>query len=195
MDRVQRQFERRMEGLVSPPESLDRPTEQVQQFVQERFEAAPAAHRFLHGRSWLGHPLHPLLTDLVSGAWTVAWIFDVLQVFRLRRLRPGASAAVAIGLIGTPMTALSGASDWQHTTGRARRIGLVHAALNAAVTLAYLISLMQRMRGRVGMGMAWGHLGFMLLTVSAYLGGEMVYDAGVNVLREREGEAAYRQAG
>src|SRR5215211_2593605 len=30
---------------------------------------------FLHGK-WLGHPLHPVLTDITVGAWTLGTIFD-----------------------------------------------------------------------------------------------------------------------
>lgn len=135
------------------------------------------------------------MTDLVTGAWTVAWVFDVLQVFRMRWLRPGADAAVALGLLSVPLTALSGAADWSHTTGKARRLGLLHAGLNTLSTLIYLVSLINRLKGRRGMGMAWGHLGFALVNLSAYLGGEMVYDEGVGVRRADDLSEELRQAG
>src|SRR3989442_255596 len=31
---------------------------------------------FMHG-TWLGHPLHPVLTDIPIGAWTIAILFDL----------------------------------------------------------------------------------------------------------------------
>ena len=123
---------------LSPPAWLDRPAERVQHLVRRllgRLPNAAASQRFLRGRGWLGHPSHPLLTDLVAGAWTVAWAFDLAQLLRMRRPQPGADAATAIGLAALPLTALAGAVDWQHTEGKARRLGLVHADLNILATL------------------------------------------------------------
>src|SRR5260370_7310349 len=34
----------------------------------------------VHG-TWLGHPLHPVLTDIPIGAWTLAVLFDILYLF------------------------------------------------------------------------------------------------------------------
>ena len=33
---------------------------------------------FLHG-AWLGHPLHPVLTDVPVGAWTTAVVLDAAE--------------------------------------------------------------------------------------------------------------------
>src|SRR5438045_4184420 len=33
---------------------------------------------FLHG-TWLGHPLHPAITDVPLGAWTTAAVFDLYE--------------------------------------------------------------------------------------------------------------------
>jgi uncharacterized membrane protein len=186
-------------GVTSPPESLDRPAERVQRLVRRllgRLPNAEASQRILHGRAWLGHPLHPLLTDLVSGAWTVAWVFDLSQLLRMRRLQTGADAAIALGLAAVPLTALAGATDWQHTEGKARRLGLVHAGLNILSTLLYLSSMRHRTRGRRVMGMLASHLGFLVINLSAYLGGELVYDEGVSVeQRAEDGGMAYRRVG
>ena len=40
--------------------------------------AAQKARNFLNG-TWLGEPLHVVLTDLPVGAWTVAMVFDALE--------------------------------------------------------------------------------------------------------------------
>ncbi|MFA7297038.1 MAG: DUF2231 domain-containing protein [Dehalococcoidia bacterium] len=191
---------RRMAMLaLSPPESLDRPAERVQHLVRRllgRLPNAAASQRFLRGRDWLGHPLHPLLTDLVAGAWTVAWVFDLAQLLRMRRLQPGADAAIAIGLAAVPLTALAGASDWQLTEGKARRLGFVHADLNILATLLYVSSMRHRRQGRRWMGMLTSHLGFLVVNVSGYLGGAMVYEEGVSVEQGTQKSAvAYRRAG
>jgi len=186
-------------GVLSPPESFDRPAARVQGLVRRllrRLPNAQATQGFLHGRTWLGHPLHPLLTDLVSGAWTVAWVFDLAQLLRMRRLQPGADAAITLGLAAVPLTALAGATDWQHSEGRTRRLGMVHAGLNILSTLLYVSSMRHRRRGRRVMGMLASHLGFLVINVSAYLGGEMVYDEGMGVQeRAEDGGMEYRRAG
>ena len=99
---------------------------------------------FLHG-VWLGHPLHPVLTDVPFGAWTVALTLDALESLSGRdELGPGADAAVAIGLAGAIGAAATGAVDWQATDDPARRVGLVHGLLNSGAALLYAASLLRR---------------------------------------------------
>src|SRR5690349_4879864 len=91
-----------------------------------------AVKDFLHG-VWLGHPLHPALTDLPVGAWTVALALDALESLSGRdELGPGADAAVALGLAGAVGAAATGLTDWRDTDDPARRAGLVHGLLNTA---------------------------------------------------------------
>ena len=128
--------------------------------------------------SWLGHPLHPLLTDLPIGAYSMASIVDVTAG------RAGAVAArrlIGVGLITTPPTAVAGVSDWSETYGPTQRVGLVHGLLNVTATLTQAASLMARRRGRRGAGMALSGLGLGIMAVSAYLGGNLSYSRGVGV--------------
>lgn len=174
-------------GLINPPERLDGPAEAAQRRFRRLMATLPngdAIEEGLRGRQWLGHPLHPLLTDVVVGAWTAAWVFDMAEMLGAKRLAPGADAAVALGLASSLPTALSGAADWNQTSGVARRLGLVHGSLNVLGTLLYSMSLINRIRGRRRAAHVWGHLGFGVASASAYLGGELVYDAGVQVLSD-----------
>lgn len=181
------QAQRRQPGLIALPDSLEAPAQRMQRFVRGVFgRTPPIVERTLRGRGWLGHPLHPVLTDLVAGAWTVAWFFDLFSIFGKTSLRKGADAAILLGLAGVPLTALSGASDWQHTRGEARKIGLVHSSLNTLVAVCYLISLRKRGHGKRVSGYFWANAGFVLLNVSAYLGGELVYDLGVGTSGGRD---------
>src|ERR671936_876851 len=50
---------------------------------------------FLHG-TWLGHPLHPVLTDVPIGAWTTAVLLDALDTLSEREYGPGADAAIGL---------------------------------------------------------------------------------------------------
>jgi len=77
--------------------------ERLQRAVIAIYEAGGQTGRrirdALHG-TWLGHPLHPVLTDVPLGAWTVAAILDRSARSRNRRLHHGADTAIGIGLVG-----------------------------------------------------------------------------------------------
>jgi nitrite reductase/ring-hydroxylating ferredoxin subunit/uncharacterized membrane protein len=166
---------------------LDPIGDALQQAVSGAYSAGgPTAQQlknFLHG-IWLGHPLHPVLTDVPLGAWTVALALDGVEAISGRReAAHGADAAVALGLVGAVGAAITGLTDWQHTDGRSRRIGLAHGLLNGTITLLYTASLRQRQRGERGAGRGFAALGFAVSMVSAYLGGDLVYEQRIGVSR------------
>ena len=76
--------------------------------------------------TWLGHPLHPVLTDVVLGAWTSSFLLDLIPG---RSTRTASDRLVDVGILAAVPTALAGLSDWADVWGRARRVGLVHAVL------------------------------------------------------------------
>lgn len=141
--------------------------------VQAGGGAGPAIKNVLHG-VWLGHPLHPALTDIPVGAWTVAAVLDALDAAGHERLGPGADAAVGIGLLGAAGSVVSGLADWSATDGPPRRQGLVHALLNAGATALYLTSFVMRRGGNRPAARGLAFLGLGIATVSAYIGGYLV---------------------
>jgi nitrite reductase/ring-hydroxylating ferredoxin subunit/uncharacterized membrane protein len=143
--------------------------------------------------TWLGHPLHPVLTDVTIGAWTSAWLLDLVPGDRAEEL---ADAFVGLGILSALPTAATGVSDWAETHGEDRRIGLAHGAGNVAALLAYVGSLAARRRGRRDLGVALSWAGIGLATFTAYLGGHLVYDKGVGVDRNVQPglPTAWRQA-
>src|SRR3954469_22825290 len=58
----------------------------------------------LHGK-WLGHALHPALTDVPIGAWTATLVLDLMEASGRRDLRGGADVTLAVGLAGAGMAA------------------------------------------------------------------------------------------
>ena len=128
---------------------------------------------FLHGK-WLGHPLHPAVTDVPVGAWTAAAVMDAADAAGGNdKYAAGSDAAVAVGLAGAALAAVSGLAEWRHTQDRPRRIGVVHASLNGSATLLYAVSLTLRSRGNRGLGRALSFVGFATVMVGAYLGGHL----------------------
>lgn len=157
----------------------------LQTGVSGAFKAAgPAGAQvkdFLNG-VWLGHPLHPALTDVPVGAWTATCVLDALEmVTGNEQFGIGADTSVAVGLAGAVASALTGLSDWQYLTGPSRRLGVVHGLLNVGVAALYSTSLGLRCSGARGAGRITSLLGYSMLTISAEFGGHLVYHDLANV--------------
>lgn len=128
--------------------------------------------------TWLGHPLHPALTDLPVGAWTLATALDVVAVGKAQQT---ADTLVGLGLVAAIPTAAAGWSDWSDTVGEDRRVGLAHAMANQVAAASYAVSLLQRVRGRRWSARLWGLIGFTSMTAGAYLGGHLTFGRGLGV--------------
>ena len=130
--------------------------------------------------TWLGHPLHPMLTDIPIGSWTSAFVLDIVGG---KRGRQAADMLVGIGVLSALPTAAAGLSDWADTIGEERRLGTVHAGANVAALSLYSLSWLARRRGSRGLGVALGFLGAGAATAGGYLGGHLVYRKGVGADR------------
>jgi uncharacterized membrane protein len=165
---------------------IDDVADPVQNAVREVLHRAPRLGAFLHGE-WLGHPLHPALVALPVGAFTTAMVLDTMELFgKGRRYRRAADTTLRIGLVGAGLAILPGLADWSHTTEGAKRVGFVHASLNAIVAGLYGASILARSRRKRGLGIGLSMAGFALLGASAWLGGELVFRFGVRVQTEGE---------
>ena len=136
---------------------------------------------FLHG-TWLGHPLHPVITDVPLGAWTTAAVLDLYEFASGdEKFERGADAAVGIGLLGAVGAAVAGLNDWQFTNDKPKRVGAMHALFNLSATAFYLTSWIERRRGNRSRGIATGLTGFALSMAGAWLGGHLVYQEKIGV--------------
>jgi nitrite reductase/ring-hydroxylating ferredoxin subunit/uncharacterized membrane protein len=171
-------------ALVEQP-WLDRPAKALQGAIQSAYEAGGPAGRtlknFLHG-VWLGHPLHPVITDVPVGAWTAALALDTLEVTTGQRAF-GAAAEVGVGLgvVSALAAAVSGLTDWQHVGGKARRVGLIHGISNIIATSLFGASWLLRRQRKRGAGRQFGLLGYLVAMLGAYLGGHMVFAQRIGV--------------
>jgi nitrite reductase/ring-hydroxylating ferredoxin subunit/uncharacterized membrane protein len=127
--------------------------------------------------TWLGHSLHPAITDVPVGAWTAALVLDALGE------RRGARIAVGVGLLGALGSAATGLTDWVDTFGKPRRLGVVHAALNGAATLLYGASWLARGGTSNGLGVFLSLLGYGVVSLSALYGGTLSLDLQIGVNR------------
>jgi nitrite reductase/ring-hydroxylating ferredoxin subunit len=106
---------------------------------------------------------------------------DLLEIRGDSHYKSGADFAVLLGLLSAVPAAVSGATDWSDTQGKAQRVGAVHGMLNLGAAALYAGSLAARRAERRGIGRALGFLGFGLVLVSAYLGGELSYTQKIGV--------------
>jgi nitrite reductase/ring-hydroxylating ferredoxin subunit/uncharacterized membrane protein len=157
---------------------LDPLAEQVSTALGKVIPSRGPAKDFLSG-VFLGHPLHPLLTDVVLGCFFSAFFLDAVGG---KQSRPGAQRLIGIGILAALPTAAAGAADWVDTIEpHRRRVGLVHAATNASGLLFYGMSWRARRKGRHARGMFWSLIGAGLSSFAGLLGGHLVYRTGLGV--------------
>lgn len=98
--------------------------------VLEGGEGTRTLADFLHG-TWLGHPLHPVLTDIVVGAWTIGAFLDMVSLFgRSRQVEMMADVLTQIGNYAALPTLLSGLTDFSTIPEPAAKIALTHSVAN-----------------------------------------------------------------
>ena len=138
----------------------------------------PGALKDLLSGTWLGHAVHPMLTDLPIGFWTSAMVLDLVGG---RDTDKAADLMVGLGIAAAVPTAATGLSDYADTFGEERRVGLAHAAANTAALALYGASLLARRRGHRAVGVLLGLAGASAATVGGYLGGHLIAALGLGV--------------
>jgi uncharacterized membrane protein len=99
-----------------------------------------------------------------------------------------ADVALAVGLVGAAGAAITGMVDWSEVKAPPpRRIGAAHALLNIGATTLFAISCFGRRRDRGrSLARSVAVAGYLVLSLSAHLGGKLVYEHG-NGVRHQEG--------
>jgi len=162
---------------IGDQEWMDAAATPLQELLRKLFRGE--LKDFLHGKA-LGHPLHPALIDLPLGAWSLAAIFDGIELARGGNKGRAADTAIKIGLAGAVGAAVAGLTDWSETDGRAKRIGLTHGVLNLTATGLYATSLLLRRRAR-SQGIGLSMIAYAVAMISAYIGGHLTYGEQIGV--------------
>ncbi len=151
--------------------------------VRDRYQDNPVLE-LLHGGRWVGHPLHPALSDLPIGLWTSATVLDAAERRLAPRRGPDAAGILsAAGILASGATALTGLSDWTVSNDQDRRVGLFHGLLNTVALGLQGASLGSRMAGHRRAARALGTASLAVTAAAAYLGGHLVFSRGVMVSR------------
>ena len=140
-----------------------------------------------------GHPIHPMLIPFPLALWATSFVVDVLFYFlRHPTLLVIAKFMIAAGCLGAIAAAIPGIIDWLAIkNGDAKRVANWHARLNVAALVIFAISLFLRMNRYselVGRRLIFPFLlslvGVILILISGWLGGELVFHYGIGDTRD-----------
>jgi len=148
--------------------------------------------KLLLNGTWFGHPLHPLLTDVPVGAWTVTILLDLVAlILDAPGLGLAAAIAAGLGVLAAVAAIAAGLMDWMDVDPPEKSVGVTHGILNTSATILFAISLLIRWQrhwqptlGSFLVALA----GYIVVSGGAYLGGGMVFRMGVMINRN-----AYRK--
>lgn len=137
-----------------------------------------------------GHPIHPMLIPFPIALWTFSLIADLIYVWRDNPAWEWiAFYTLAGGILGAVLAAVFGIIDYFSIRDRkVSRIAAWHARINVLALVLFAASFYLRTNsgaGVIGGGMtiplALSILGVICITISGWLGGELVYKHGVAV--------------
>lgn len=179
------------QAIIDRQKWLDDLSDKLQPIINDTFssggEVGKLAKDFLNG-VWLGHPLHPVITDVPVGAWTMTQLLDLISL--MRGDDPGLDAAADItlgaGIVAAVGAAVTGLVDWSDVGGSHRRMGMAHALINVGGLTLNVASLALRAGGKKNRGLARSLSagGYLLNAAAAYVAGELVYNLGQAINRD-----------
>jgi nitrite reductase/ring-hydroxylating ferredoxin subunit len=161
----------------------------VVQPLHDRYQDNLAVE-MLHGGRWMGHSLHPALSDLPVGLWSGTVLLDALGKDGAGPGGParagGLDAAAtlsAAGIAAALVTAATGVTDWTVSDGEDRRVGLFHGVLNVAGLALQSASLGARLAGKRRSAQALSASSMTVTAAAGYVGGHLVQGKALMVNR------------
>lgn len=137
-----------------------------------------------------GHPIHPMLVVFPLGLFITAVICDIIYLINHTAFFPVVSYYnIAGGIIGGLLAAVFGFRDWLSIPEgtRARRVGFFHGLGNVVLVVLFLISWFIRRADAnfvpSTLALVFSFAAILLGTLTAWLGGELVYRLDVAVDR------------
>jgi uncharacterized membrane protein len=141
-----------------------------------------------------GHPIHPMLVPIAIGGFVLSFVFD-LVCLATGKIEPWSIVAYYTmigGIVGALVAALFGFVDlFSLPAGYTKKVGLTHMGINLAVVLLFIWNAWIRHSQPEAAGPIWLSLiAILALLVSGWLGGKMVFEAGVGVVAGESPEAS-----
>ena len=131
------------------------------------------------------HPIHPMLVGFPIGIWMLSLVGDLIFLYGSNPFwRELAFYTMVGGLIGAVAAAIPGLIDYLSLSASpVKTIATRHMTINLIVVGLYGVNLWLRAAGSeiAGWPVALSALAVLMLAVSGWLGGELVYVHGVGV--------------
>src|SRR5256886_1528019 len=179
--------ERTFDRVVRKQAWLDPLGEAVQKAVGAFYDALGSPGRsvknVMHGTNVLGHPLHPAITDVPIGAWSVGVLADWLFVATGRVPAVAGDLGLGLGVAAAILAALTGLTDHHETEGHERRMATLHGMAMTLVLVIDLVSVGLRLwaPGMRLSAIALATVGGLLAMAAAYAGGPLPLALGTGV--------------
>ncbi|HET7338319.1 MAG TPA: Rieske 2Fe-2S domain-containing protein [Candidatus Dormibacteraeota bacterium] len=163
---------------------LDPVAEGIQKAVGAFYEVlgrpGQAIKNVMHGTTALRHPLHPALTDVPVGAWTLGILADWLFIATGRVPAVAGDLALAVGLAGAILSALTGLTDFHETFGHERRTAVLHGLVMTSVVVVEIASLALRLSvpSMRLLAIVLSTIAWLVLLFGAYVGGHLTFGIG-----------------
>ena len=128
-----------------------------------------------------GHPIHPMLVPLPIGMWVLSLACDIIAAFATdpTSWKTVALYAMIGGIIGALLAAVFGLIDLLSLPAHIRSTALAHMGINLTIVVLFAIDAWLRLSGSDPVWLSV--VAILLLLVSGWLGGKMVYRLGVAV--------------
>jgi nitrite reductase/ring-hydroxylating ferredoxin subunit len=137
--------------------------------------------------TWLEHPLHPLLTDIPVGGWTVALLLYIAALFfNVQGIGIAIGLAMGLGILGALGAIVTGLMDWMDVDPTELAVGFVHGIINTIGTILFIVAwFMLYSSGWVPTVSQFvlALIGYLVIAAGAYLGGELVFRLGTMINR------------
>lgn len=138
----------------------------------------------LHGTTVFGHPLHPALTDVPLGAWTVGVVADWALIVTGKVPAVAGDLALVVGTLAALAAFASGWTDFHPTYGHERRLAVTHGSLMTLVIVAMIVSFVMRLGGggepHVS-AIVLSTIAYVVALATAYIGGHVTFGLGTMV--------------
>ena len=132
------------------------------------------------------HPIHPMLVPLPIGLWVFSFACDLIYAFGSHNAvwKTVALYTMVGGIIGALLAAVPGLIDLLSIeNAKSKSIGIWHMVINLVAVALYCVNFWLRLNRPPGdnLPILLSVIGIVFITISGWLGGELVYVRGVAV--------------
>jgi nitrite reductase/ring-hydroxylating ferredoxin subunit/uncharacterized membrane protein len=136
---------------------------------------------FLNG-SWLGHPLHAVLVDVVIGGYTMLIALDLLGLVLRVDVEPAGIIILGLSTLAGLSAGLSGLTDFKDTaTGDERNVTVLHGTINLIAIVVYIVAFVMRLGGSLDGSRYVAIVAYLVISLGGYIGGHIVFKYGYMV--------------